>query len=119
MASRKKKDPAALRTLSLFSGKTPLEEAEHDLEVAADAAEQVARDKNPLDIAEHAEETAVRWLGLDVFHKGDDIKLAIHAKGHGVIMIIRTTEAGAVYNSSTIKLSKAQVEKLKQLARDI
>ena len=114
MAARKK-SPAALRKLSLFSGKTVLEEAEQQLH---EETEQIARDKNPLAIVEHAEETAIRWLGLDAFHTGDDVKLALHADGHGVLILIRTTREGAVYNSSTVKLSKGQVTKLFALARE-
>ncbi len=112
MASRKK-DPAALRTISLFSGKTTLEEAEHEL--VEEAPEQ--RSNNPLVMVERSEETAIRWLGLDVFHEGDDVKVAVHPKGHAVLLIVRTDKGGP-FHTASIKLSKVQWSKLKALARE-
>ena len=70
MASRKK-DPAALRTIGLFTGKTVMEEAAALAE--EEAPEQ--REAGPRDIESEAEECAIRWLGLDAFHEGDDIKV--------------------------------------------
>lgn len=118
----RKKDPAALRTLSLFSGKTPLEEAQSLIEVdAADLAETEARAQrtgHPFEMVHEAEKTAVRWLGLDAFHEGDDIKVLEHRDGHAVLVIVRTTgSAGAPYGVVNIKLSKAQWSKLRRLAR--
>lgn len=121
MASRKK-DPAALRTLSIFTRRTPLEEVADELEADADdLAESVAAGraaKNPLAMEEHAEDAAIRWLGLDVFHEGDDIKVAVHPKGHAVLVLVRKTVVGSPYSTATIKLSRAQWSKLKQLARE-
>jgi len=121
LASRKK-DPAVLRTLSLFSGKTPLEEAQALVEVdAADLAETEERAKrtgHPFEMVHEAEKTAVRWLGLDAFHEGDDVKVAEHRDGHAVLVLVRTGgPAGAPYGAVNIKLSKAQWSKLKRLAR--
>jgi hypothetical protein len=123
MAARKRKqDPAALRTISLFSGKTVIEEAEHLLEVdAADLAETQARairTGHPFEMVHEAEDAAVRWLGLDVFHEGDDLKVAVHPKGHAVLVLVRTTGTpGLPYGTATIKLSRAQWAKLKTIAR--
>lgn len=122
MASRKKQDPAVLRTVSLFSGKTPLEEAVMLLEVdAVDLSETEARAQrtgHPFEMVHEAEKTAVRWLGLDAFHEGDDVKVAVHAQGHAVIIFVNTSgPKGAPYGTSSFKMSKAQWAKLKQLAR--
>lgn len=116
MAARKKKaDPAALRTLGLFSKKTVLEEAEAlVLEEQPDAARGF---KNPLEMVEHGEETAVTWLGLDAFHEGDDVRVAVHPGGHAVLMLVRTNYAGP-YGTSLIKLSKAQFQKLRKILQD-
>lgn len=123
MAARKRKqDPAALRTISLFSGKTVLEEAEALLEVdAADLAEteeRAQRTGHPFEMVHCAEETAIRWLGLDVFHEGDDVKVAVHPKGHAVLVLVRTSgPSGNPYGTASVKLSKAQWDKLRMLAR--
>jgi hypothetical protein len=110
---RKKADPAALRTLGLFTGKTVLEEAETILEEEA----KVSKTGDPRDMVNAAEETAMRWLGLDAFHEGDDIKLAVHAKGHAVLVLVNTSR-GQPYGTITLKLTKTQWSKLKQLARE-
>lgn len=115
MAARKKKaDPAAPRTLGLFSGKTVIEEAEA---LALEEAPQARNFKNPLEMVEHGEETAVTWLGLDAFHEGDDVRVAVHPEGHAVLMLVRTNYAGP-YGTSLIKLSRAQWSKLRKLARE-
>ncbi len=113
LASRKK-DPAALRTLGLFSKQTPLEEASALL---ADEVQEV-RVAGPRDIVAEAEECAVRWLGLDAFHEGDDIKVAVHKGGHAVMVLVSATGKGAIYGTSTIKLSRTQWSKLKAIANE-
>ena len=112
VAWRKKKiDPAILRTMDLFSGKTILEEAEA---IAHEEHEATARQAGPRDIVEEAEECAVRWLGLDAFHEGDDIKIAVHDKGHAVMVLVSATPHGP-YGTNTIKLSRGQWRKLRSL----
>jgi hypothetical protein len=112
---RRKVDPAILRTVDLFTGKTPLEEAEH---IALEEEDRTERIGDPLALVERAESTAVTWLGLDVFHEGDDVKVAVHPKGHAVIVLVSTSgKDGKPYGTTTIKLSRAQWSKLKSLAR--
>ena len=123
MAARKRKqDPAALRTISLFSGKTVLEEAVQTLEDdAADLAETEAREQrtgHPFEMVHEAEKTAVRWLGLDAFHEGDDVKVAVHPQGHAVLILVRTYgPLGGPYGTVSVKLSRAQWSKLRELSR--
>jgi hypothetical protein len=121
MASRKR-DAAAARTLSLFTRLTPLEEAAAELEGgAADLADAEARERrtgHPFEMVHEAEKTAVRWLGLDVFHEGDDVKVAVHRDGHAVLVLVRTTgAANAPYGTVNVKLSKAQWSKLRNIAK--
>lgn len=112
MASRKK-DPAALRTVDMFTGMTKLEEAESALKEEAPEL----RESGPRDFVAEAEECAVRWLGLDAFHEGDDVKVAIHPAGHAVIVLVHTARDGSVRSASTHKLSRQQWAKLRILAR--
>lgn len=114
--ARKKKDPAELRILGLFTGKTVLEEAE-DLAREEDAL--TTRADGPRDMVGEAEECAIRWLGLDAFHeKGDDIKVAVHSSGHAVLVLVRADVTGAPRGTLTIKLSRSQWAKLKKIATD-
>lgn len=113
MVSRKKAH-AELRTLGLFTGKTVLEEAEDALR--EEEAEQKTGD--PTAMVEAAESAAIRWLGMDAFHEGDDVKVAVHPAGHAVLILVRTAPKGAPYSTVTLKLSRAQWAKLKGLARD-
>ena len=109
----RKKDSATARTLSLFSGKTVLEEAEVELgDVAPDE-----RTGHPLEMVKTAEDTAIRWLGLDVFHDGDDIKVAVHPNGTAVLVIVRTNASGP-YGTATIKLSRVQWAKLRAIVTE-
>jgi hypothetical protein len=108
----KKKDPAALRTIGLFTGKTVIEEAE----AMAREEEQPERADVPRDLPAEAEECAVRWLGLDAFHDhGDDIKVAVHSSGHAVMVLVRADVKGAPRGVITIKLSRSQWAKLKAI----
>lgn len=122
MAARKKKDPAALRTIDLFTGKTAFEEAEASL--VAEAYEEEERDARanvPRDIVSESEECAVKWLGLDAFHEGDDIKVAVHPKGHAVLMLVNTRAPAGMpiaYGTVTHKLSRAQWSKLKKIVKE-
>jgi len=113
---KKKKDPAALRTISFLTGKTPLEEAEEAL-----LEEQpIERIGHPLDMVPSAERTAIRWLGLDIFHEGDDVKIAEHpTNGSAVLILVRASVAGTPYSTATIKLSAQQYAKLRQLCVDV
>ena len=115
MASRKKPDPAALRTISFLTGKTPIEEAE-DL-----AREELPdqRDDGARDLVAEGEDAAIRWLGLDAFHEGDDVRIAIAPNGTAVLMLVSTTKPlGVPYGVSTLKLSRQQWSKLRKLCRE-
>lgn len=116
MAS-KKKDPAALRTIGLFTGRTPLEEAELTLlEEPEDVKE--SREAGERDIVAEAEEGAIRWLGLDVFREGDDIKVAVHPRGHAVVVLVHADSKGGARATTQFKLSAAQWKKLRALAKE-
>ncbi len=114
----RKKSPAALRTIDIFTGKTALEEASTLLAEPEDAKE-AARELAPRDMIMEAEEIAVRWLGMEQHHEGDDIKIAEHPAGHAVIVLIDTTKStnGSAYATRQFRLSRAQYKKLKGLMR--
>lgn len=114
MAARKRKlDPAVLRTVGLFSGKTVLEEAE---QLAAEE-EPEAKTGDPTAMVDHAEACAVRWLGQDAFHEGDDVRVALHSSG-AAVMVLVSTRGNAPYATRTFKLTRQQWSKLKQIARE-
>lgn len=116
MAARKK--PAAeLRTIGLFTGRTTLEEAQLMAEEEA-ASELTQRTHEPRDLVKEAEDCAVRWLGMDAFASGDDVKIAVHPKGHAVMVLVATTKDGSVRGTSTIKLSATQWKKLKACVKE-
>lgn len=115
MASRKKPDPAALRTLGLFTGKTPTEEAETLLYEPEEPEARSSSD--PRAMVEKQEEVAITWLGLDAFHEGDDVRVAVHPQGHAVLMFVRADVNGP-FHTATFKLSKAQWGKLRRLAAE-
>ena len=46
------------------------------------------------------------------------IKVAVHRAGHAVLVIVRKSPIGAPQSTATIKLSRVQWSKLKQLARE-
>ena len=69
-------------------------------------------------MVEREEDAAIRWLGMDMFHEGDDVRLALHPKGHGVLMIVRVMN-GAPYSTANIKLSRVQVQKLAQFMKEL
>jgi hypothetical protein len=110
-----KRARADLRTPDMFTGKTKLEEVE-DM-VHEEQASQIRRG-DPTAIADNARKSAVRWLGLDAFHEGDDVNLALHEDGHGVLVLVRT-KGDQAYASAQVKLSRAQVQKLKKLGEEI
>lgn len=91
-----------------------MEEAE---DLARDE-EQEARPSGPRDIVQEAEDGAIRWLGLDAFHEGDDVRLAMHPKGHGVLVFI-STRRGEPYGTTTLKVSRQQIDKLKKIMEDL
>ena len=109
--AKKKMEPAVIRTIGLFNGKTLLEEAE----AAAQEEAAEARDDGPRSLSEEAEAGAIKWLGLDAFSTGSDIKVAEHTKGHAVIVLVDATPKGEVYATRTFKLSKPQWSKLRRL----
>lgn len=112
---KKKMEPAVLRTIGMFSGKTMLEEAES---LAADELQE-ERPDGPRDLVAEAEDGAIKWLGLDAFHSGDDIKIATHKAGHAVIVLVNTTPKNEVYATRTFKLSAPQWKKLRKLVGDL
>ena len=115
MAARKAQ--AALRTIGLFSGKTALEEAEGLL----DAEDHGERKPPPTrDIVAEAEEAAVRWLGLEVNHEGDDIKVALGKNGKAILVLVDTQKSkdGSAYATRSVYLSRQQWQKLKSLVLD-
>lgn len=113
MAARKRKpDPAVLRTVGLFSGKTVLEEAEQ-LAAEEEASERTG---DPTAMVENAEESAIRWLGQDAFHEGDDVRVALHQSG-AAVMVLVSTRGNAPYATRTFKLTRQQWSKLVSLAR--
>jgi hypothetical protein len=105
-----------MRTPDLFTGKTKLEEIE---DMVVEEQEPVVRASDPTAIADQAQKAAVRWLGLDAFHEGDDVALALHEDGHGVLVLVAKAKDGTERASVTVKLSKTQVRKLKTLAQEI
>jgi hypothetical protein len=110
----KKRSAAELRTIDIFTGKTRLEEAE-----------DMAREEDPMsgaaggtrDIVLEAEEGAIRWLGLDAFAEGDDIKVAVHQAGHAVVVLVRADAKGGARATVTFKLSRTQWSKLRRLVQ--
>jgi hypothetical protein len=110
MASRKK-PPAEVRTIGLFTGLTPLEEAEQ----AALEEDPFAPKEEPVSRTLISnDETAVRWLGEDFSEEllGDGVRVALGKSGV-VVMLVRKDA-----RSVTVKLSHAQWAKLKVIARD-
>lgn len=116
MASRKK-DPAALRTIGLFTGKTQLEEAEGLLDEEEEQEGQ--GHQQPRDIVAEAEQAAPRWLGLDVFHEGDDVKVFTR-NGRAIIVLVDTSKSkdGGAYATRSFGLSRSQWSKLRALVRE-
>lgn len=111
MASRKKA-PADMRTIDIFTGKTKLEEVE-DMLVEEDEFAKPANDapKDRSDPTFEQEETAIRWLGLDGFNVGDDCRVALNGKG-AVLMLIDAAPDGSVRAQREQKLSRKQWTKL-------
>jgi len=118
MAS-KKKVSADLRTVDMFSGRTKLDEIKEKEQAAEEIIEEEERTASVEDtrtLPERAEDTAIRWLGLDAFHEGDDIKVAVHPEGHAVLVLVATHGPKKVpYGTTILKLSRDQWEKLKAL----
>lgn len=107
----RKKSHAIERTISLFSGKTRQEEVEDMVR----EEETETRSSEARDIVAEAERGNVRWLGLDAFHEGDDIRIAISKSGAAIVMLVDTTRAGVAYATRSFRLSRKQVQKLKDI----
>ena len=105
---------AELRTINLFSGKTVLEEAE---QIAHEEEAMESRPEGPRDLVTEAEDGAIRWLGMDAFNEGDDVKVAVHKGGHAVVVLVSATASGP-YGTSTFKLSRKQWTKLRALVKE-
>ncbi len=117
MAARKKPN-AASRTIDLFTKKTPLEEIEDQVREEAAATREPSKNATPEDptgMVGDAEDAAIRWLGLDAFHEGDDIKVALHPAGHAVLVLVHTTDTGTPRATVTLKLSRTQWQKLRSI----
>jgi hypothetical protein len=96
----------------MFTGRTALEQVSDELQESAPQE----RDSSPRDLVAEGEDCAVRWLGMDVFHEGDDIKVAVHKAGHAVLVLV-SEHMGAPCSVRTIKLSKDQWKKLREIVK--
>lgn len=118
MAS-KKKVSVDLRTIDMFSGRTKLDELKEKEQAAEEEIVEEERTAKAIDersVVEQVEGCAIRWLGLDAFHEGDDIKVAVHPEGHAVLVLVSTHGPKKVpYGTTILKLSRDQWEKLKAL----
>ena len=114
-----KKVPADLRTVDMFSGRTRLDEIKEKEQAAEEEIveeERTAKAEDLRTLPEKAKDCAIRWLELDAFHEGDDIKVAVHPEGHAVLVLVSTHGPTKVpYGTTTLKLSRDQWEKLKAL----
>ncbi len=117
MASRKKA-PADLRTVDMFTGRTKLEETRAIPEASPEDEVREETEVTTMSLAEKADNCAIRWLGDDGPPKGDDVKLALHPEGHAVMVLVSSYGPDkAPYGTSTIKLSRVQWMKLVELVR--
>jgi hypothetical protein len=115
MVSRKKA-PADMRTVDLFTGKTKLEEVEDML--AEEAANDAPKERLAGNERFEQEETAIRWLGLDAFDTaGDDCRVALGKSG-AVLMLIDSAPDGNVRAMREFKLSTKQWKKLCSLTKE-
>ena len=115
MAKRKKVAPAELRTIGLFSGLTPLEEAANV--ATADEAKLPPADRSYAGTRDALVSSAIRWLGLDLFaDDGDDVTLAVHPQGHAVLNVTHGGK-GCPGRTTQVKLSPQHVKKLRELFR--
>lgn len=116
MASRKKPDPAALRTLGLFTGLTPLEEAEQMArEEGAIADKYQGEPRYAGDMIPSSLESAARWLGEGQQERGDDIRVIESGSGHAVLVLIRGDAPVHPYSTVNLRLSRRQWAKLKRI----
>lgn len=117
MAGRKRKiEPAVLRTLGIFTGLTPIEEAERELR--EEAASEV-KDRSYDASKQGAIRDTIQWLGMDMFEDGDDVMLALGKRGDAVLMIIRGKPGAPPSHQAQVRLSPKQLAKLKQLVKQI
>lgn len=112
----RKKDQAALRTLGLFTGLTPLEEAERLVR-----EEEETRRSEPRyagDMIPTSREAAVRWIGEGQQERGDDIRVIESQAGHAVILLIRGDAPAHPYSTVNLRLSRRQWTKLKRIVEE-
>ena len=102
-----------MRTPDLWTGKTKAQEVE---DMLAEETEQPVKTRIEPKLAQ--EHGVTRWLGLTPGPSyADDIRIAVHPKGHAVVMLINTSR-GEPYSTREIMLSRHQWTKLVKLVRE-
>jgi hypothetical protein len=118
VAGRKRKiEPAVLRTLGIFTGLTPIEEAEREL--AEETAPNELKDRSYDGAKQGAIRDAILWLGMDMFEDGDDIMLAVGRRGDGVLLIVTGKPGETPSHQAQVRLSPKQLAKLKRIVGDL
>ena len=106
-----------MRTPDLWTGKTKQEEVE-DMLAEEDELAQPKEERKRLEPRLAQEAGVTRWLGLTPGPSyADDIRIAVHPKGHAVVMLINTSR-GEPYSTREIMLSRHQWTKLVKLVRE-
>lgn len=106
-----------MRTPDLWTGKTKAQEVE-DMLAEENELAQPKEERKRLEPRLAQEAGVTRWLGLTngPMYK-DDVRVAVHPKGHAVLMLINTSR-GEPYSTREILLSRHQWAKLKKIARE-
>jgi hypothetical protein len=117
--ARRKIPLAELRPVDLFTGRTAIKEAEVLLLDEEDRDERPSAARDYDSVKGQMAETAIRWLGMDVFEDGDDVLLAIGPKGDGVLMAVTAGRGICPGRQTHVRLSRKQLLKLKKLADQI
>jgi hypothetical protein len=115
----RKKDPAQLRTLGLFTGLTPLEEAEQMArEEGAIADKYQGEPRYAGDMIPSSLSAAARWLGEGQQERGDDVRVIESEAGHAVLVLIRGDAPAHPYSTVNLRLSRRQWAKLKAIVEE-
>jgi hypothetical protein len=117
MGARKKKSAAALRTVDMFSGMTPMEEAERvRSEQAPDWGAPAAHaSRDHTSCQSQMVETAIEWLRTEENDPGDDVSLAIGPSGNGVLSVLHSSKSGHPSHQAQVRLSSRQICMLRRL----
>lgn len=120
MVRRRRPEPAELRTVDLFTGLTPLEEAER-LALEEDKYSHRNLHQGPPrtadDMIPDAFKSAVEWLGEnEPIERGDNIRVAKGPKGSVVLVLIRGDLPSHPYSTINLRLSAKAWGQLKRLA---